>query len=174
MFLMTFCSLGHAGEYGLWYNGPDSTGQIGVKFNVRYSGKTVKYCKIVCSPINAVEDFVACAITGKVEAEITITGPINSGYHEWTYDGWYNSNITNVIIDRVVLLYMDGSSESIPGKKVVEDMHRWQQLKQQEQQLKAQQRSERIKTILGTVFGIIAGLIVLIRIIAFLIDYRGY
>ena len=121
MFLMTACTLGHTNEYGYWMSGPNLVGQIGVKFNVRYEGKTVKYCRITCSPINAVGDYVACTMTGKIEVELSVTGPITSGYYGWIYDGWYNSNIDDVCIEKVVLQYMDGSEQTISGEKVVDD-----------------------------------------------------
>ena len=113
----------------------NSVDQVCVEFKVRYEGKPIKYCCIVCSPMNAVGDFVACEITGEVEAHLRITGPIESGNHVWNYKGWYNSTIKDIYIEGFELLYMDGSSETISGKKIVQDMrYVQQQIEQQRRQ----------------------------------------
>ncbi len=125
-----------------WKSGPSFTGSFDVMFHLDYhGGQAIKYCIISCVPVNAVGDIVACTMTNAIERRLEITGPINPGSDVYGFKNvWYNPTIAKVNITKVEILYMDGSSESISGQKMVEDMRRWQQQKQQEQQLKEQQR----------------------------------
>ena len=142
MFLLTGV-LGHLetdytdfGKLTTWESGPNSADLFGIQFVANYQGdKTIKYCIITCVPINAVGDLVACTVTDAVEARCRVTGPIAAGVHKWTFEnGWYNPTIANVKITKVDIQYMDGSTETISGEKIEEDVRAAVEQHNQQQQ----------------------------------------
>lgn len=144
MFLITSYELGHLDLDGFWRSGTNSAGLFGVQFQVVYQGdKVIKYCRIICLPKNAVGDFVACEIDGQIKANFKVTGPITSGSYTWTFEnGWYNSTIDSVCCEKVELQYMDGSTETIPGEKLVEDLYL--AIQQQEEQERQEKKEKEI------------------------------
>lgn len=109
-------------DYNGWHSGPNSAGGVDVGFAIKnLSEKTIKYAIIYCVPYNSVGDRVACSITGNVEKGVKYTGPL--AQNQTVYDklwshAWYNYSISTVRLSKVEILYMDGTSETIPGNQI--------------------------------------------------------
>ena len=82
------------------------------------TNKIIKYATFVLYAYNAVGDAVQCERRKKYEAIIKMTGPINPCERPEEKFGnlWYNNTIRQIAIAKVILEYMDGSSEEILGK----------------------------------------------------------
>lgn len=99
-----------------WLSSPNSAG--GVDANVYYknlSSKTIKYFEWSGYPINAVGDRVGCEIRGFDDFHGKDTGPVKPGHSGggcWSC-AWYNYSARKLIITKVEITYMDGSSLKI-------------------------------------------------------------
>ena len=82
------------------------------------TNKTIKYATFVLYAYNAVGDAVQCERRKKYEAIVKMTGPINPCKRPAEEFGnlWYNKTIEQIVLYKVILEYMDGSSEEILGK----------------------------------------------------------
>lgn len=109
-------------DYNGWHSGPNSAGGVDVGFAIKnLSEKTIKYAIIYCVPYNSVGDRVACSITGNVEDGVKYTGPLAQNqtvYGKLWSHAWYNYSISTVRLSKVEILYMDGTSETIPGNQI--------------------------------------------------------
>ncbi len=124
-------SLGHSEFDGSWREGTDSRGRAGVLARIYYNGvKTIKYCNFSCAPVNRVDDYEACVLTGKVETNLRITGPIQASpyYQEFKFDNvWKNSNIYDILQSDVDIQFMDGSMATVTVEQMKEFLPKAQQ-----------------------------------------------
>ncbi len=109
-------------DYEGWHSGPNSAGGVDVGFDIKnLSEKTIKYASIFCVPYNAVGDAVSCSISGKVEDGVRFTGPLGPNqvaYNKLWSNAWYNHSISSVVLTKVIIEYMDGTTETIPGSQI--------------------------------------------------------
>lgn len=84
------------------------------------TNKIIKYATFVLCAYNAVGDAVQCERRKKYEAIVKMTGPITPCANTMVDFGnlWYNNTIKHIVLYKVVLEYMDGSSEEILGKNL--------------------------------------------------------
>ena len=83
--------------------------------------KEIKYIRFSYLPYNAVNDMVACTVSGKNEATGKLTGPIPPKYKglvNWERM-WYNPTITSAVLTHIHIQYMDNTEEVIDGKDIV-------------------------------------------------------
>lgn len=97
---------------------PNSAG--GVDFNIIWqnkSEKTIKYAYFMVVPYNGVGDIVKCTIKGESYFKGQVTGPIEkekwSGYNSAWTNAWYNNTIRKIMITKIEIEYIDGTSEKI-------------------------------------------------------------
>ncbi len=120
--------IGHMG-YGLTYgyssqdflSGPNSAGGISVRGRFTYKGtKTIKYITLRFVPYNNVGDMVQCSIKNCSEYGVRCTGPYKPGSKDSFFleNAWYNASIKSVKLARVLIEYMDGTTEVIQGSEV--------------------------------------------------------
>ena len=85
------------------------------------SGKDIKYVTFTYAPYNQVNDIVTDQYGGTIVSK-KHTGPIESGAMSIaTFDGiWYDDTITEIILEKVSIDYMDGTSEEIAGSDLVD------------------------------------------------------
>jgi len=79
------------------------------------SGRSIKYLDVSVIPFNRVGDVVEDEISGEALKVCKVTGPIfpSNKYELISFETvWYNKNITSVSIVKVVITYMDNSSQS--------------------------------------------------------------
>ncbi|MBR0156619.1 MAG: hypothetical protein IJM20_03750 [Clostridia bacterium] len=109
-------------DYEGWHSGPNSAGGVDVGFAIKNLGeKTIKYAGIFCIPYNAVGDAVTCDVSGKSEDGVKFTGPLAPGetaFNKLWSNAWYNHSITTVKVSKVELIYMDETTETIPGSMI--------------------------------------------------------
>lgn len=101
-------------------DGPDVVGNIGTQIYLEnVAGKTIKYAYVYVLPINSVGDCVKCEVSGHSEFEVKVTGPLAPGknYNGYCDGMWYNNSIVGAKIDRVHVIYMDGSQEMYKGEE---------------------------------------------------------
>lgn len=104
----------------VFVSGPDQVGHIGTEILVQnLAGKTIKYITVYLAPMNAVGDQVACTVGGHSVYGIEITGPLNVGekWEGYSEGMWYNNSIVDAKIDRVHVIYMDGTEELYNGEE---------------------------------------------------------
>lgn len=111
------------GHYGYsngaerWLGGPNVAGGYSVKWDFKNNtGKTIKYASFWFTPYNAVKDAVKCTVKGTSTDGVKFTGPLAHGQlHLGSYweNAWYNSTISTVVMEKVYVEYMDGTSETI-------------------------------------------------------------
>ena len=109
-------------DYEGWHSGPNSVGGVDVGFDIKnLSEKTIKYATIFCVPYNAVGDPVTCSITRQSESGVQFTGPLAQNQVAtgklWS-NAWYNHSISKVVLTKVIVQYMDGTTETIPGSQI--------------------------------------------------------
>ncbi len=110
---------------GIWHYQPNSAGGVSVSFDFQNTSatKTIKYASFFFIPYNAVNDAVSCSISGKSEAGVKCTGPVEPNQIRrrrlWE-NAWYDYSITSVRLSKVYIEYMDGTDEVVPGSQVTE------------------------------------------------------
>ena len=91
------------------------------------SSKTVKYIWFVVKPVNAVNDIVKCSIWGNSTARLESTGPFEQYEGDWYLSGlvgatwdnvWYNGSVKSVLIEKIEIEYMDGTTATIPQSDI--------------------------------------------------------
>ena len=113
---------GHAEETSWKVLERNSLGGLGMRtifYNA--SGKDIKYVTFTYAPYNQVNDIVTDQYGGTIVSK-KHTGPIESGAMSIaTFDGiWYDDTITEIILEKVSIDYMDGTSEEIAGSDLVD------------------------------------------------------
>lgn len=109
----------------LGYIVPKANSVGGVSVSHMYfnaSGKEMKYITFTYVPYNSVKDMVTCTVSKKSKASGRLTGPIEPKYYgviEWD-NLWYNPTVSHVLVDEVYIEYMDGTSETIDGKDILD------------------------------------------------------
>lgn len=104
-----------------WLDRPNSAG--GCDANVYYknlSNKTIKYFYWEGYPMNAVGDRVACEIRGFQTFRGQDTGPVKPGQNGggcWSC-AWYNHSARKLILTKIDITYMDGTSFSITSSEL--------------------------------------------------------
>lgn len=89
---------------------------VSVQFHlINNSNKTIKYATFYLLPFNAVGDKISCRNTGKTVALCDFTGPLDPGSKRPVIfeDVWYNNHISKVLVAKVSITYMDGTSIEI-------------------------------------------------------------
>jgi hypothetical protein len=84
------------------------------------SKKTIKYITFGVDPYNAVDDAVACDITGHVRVYCKSTGPHAPDSQEsatWE-NTWYNNTIVRAQIEEVTIIWMDGTTKDFSKKEI--------------------------------------------------------
>lgn len=85
------------------------------------SDKTIKYLRFECHMINAVGDMVECEARQRYSFGGKYTGPLkpgrNSGSRYWDCL-IYNHSAKKVILDKIEIIYMDGSEFTIHGNEI--------------------------------------------------------
>lgn len=85
------------------------------------SDKTIKYLRFECHMINAVGDMVKCEARQRYSFGGKYTGPLkpgrNSGSRYWDCL-IYNHSAKKVILDKIEIIYMDGSEFTIHGNEI--------------------------------------------------------
>lgn len=88
---------------------------------VNNTEKDIKYATVFLKPYNAVKEVVYCEITGMAERGIRLTGPLSPGASRGDFYlplMWYNPSISDIKVDRVELVYMDNTHETVPGNEI--------------------------------------------------------
>ena len=157
----------------------NSVGGIGCRHDLyNATEKTIKYVTFTYLPYNQVDDIVKCQTSGKSEASGKLTGPIAPQEKcslEWDVL-WYNPTISKVVIKEVLVQYMDGTEETIPGDQVLSfyspeseyrkqeearkaaEEARKQQQKEAEEARKQQQKEEAMQAINALKDSVVGGL----------------
>ena len=75
--------------------------------------KEIKYIYFYVTPYNRVNDKQTCEIRDYSTHGCYVTGPFSYGASDYSYWDciWYNSDIDHVELDKIVIQYMDGTSE---------------------------------------------------------------
>lgn len=94
----------------------NSAGGVSFKVSVDYanSKKIIKYIYININPYNAVGDIVQDRISRSSLFKGSITGPIEASTEMKSYtfeNAWYDHTIRCLKIERIEIIYMDGSNE---------------------------------------------------------------
>lgn len=114
-------SAGHTTSDGLWWYGPNSAGGVGTQLQFRnISTKTIKYIYFYVEAYNQVKDIQSCTVTGKTQACLKYTGPLepNKGHISTWENVWYNNTISYLKVTQAEVEYMDGSKETIDAKNI--------------------------------------------------------
>ncbi len=113
--------IGHDGVNG-WDSGPNSAGGVSVKCNIKnLDERTIKYAYFEFVPYNAVGDLAPCTIRRKSAMNCKFTGPLakdQAMYGIMWENCWYNSTISKVLLTKVLVEYMDGTTESIVPNQI--------------------------------------------------------
>jgi hypothetical protein len=104
------------------YTNPPNSAD-GVDLNINWenlSKKTIKYITFGVDPYNAVDDAVACDITGHIRVYCKSTGPHAPGSEETaTWENtWYNNTIVRAQIEEVTIIWMDGTTKDFSKKEI--------------------------------------------------------
>lgn len=107
---------------GWCLNRPDSGGYVSVRASIKnLSEKTIKYCSLFFTPYNAVGDSVCSIYGNESEVCLKLTGPLSANEIAknviWEAV-WHNPTITKIVLNKVDIDYMDGSSETIRGSQI--------------------------------------------------------
>lgn len=109
-------------KYQYIASGPNNVGGWTCKIRIINScSRTIKYCCFNTHAVNAVGDPALCQISHTSDHSLRGTGPVISGQQgEWQWDDFcYSNDLSRLNISTVDVTYMDGSTESIPGYKIV-------------------------------------------------------
>lgn len=114
-------STGHQDiQYG-WQKTPNSAGGVSVQITFRNdSPKTIKYIVFVTRPYNAVNDFVSSQYSHQ-NGRLKCTGPIEPNAikrNVFWENCWYNHSIVGAKIDRIEIIYMDGSEAVLNANQI--------------------------------------------------------
>jgi hypothetical protein len=96
---------------------PNSAGgvEMSVSFRNTDARRTIKYVNFTVTPYNAVGDVVRSTIGGEAARRLQVTGPIPPAspieFRRWD-PVWYNGTIECVVLNRVDVEYMDGSTQA--------------------------------------------------------------
>lgn len=106
-------------------HGPDYAG--GVKFGFAYrnlTNKTIKYVDFWVKPYNAVGDVQYDSITKRATMQVVDTGPIapNGVSGGVSTPLWYNHSITCLVIVKLRIRYVDGTSKTYTGNKGIKEL----------------------------------------------------
>lgn len=108
--------------YWVWNNYPNSAGGVGVQISIKNIGsKTIKYISLYIAAINSVGDVVPSYVKGFKSYGVKFTGPLEPSKTKdklQCENIWYDTSITSVRIDKAIIEYMDGTSETIPGSEI--------------------------------------------------------
>lgn len=97
---------------------PNSANGVSTYFYYKnLSDKVIKYLVWTGYPINAVNDIVSCEIRGNSSFSGKDTGPVKKGGTGGGYwdCAWYNSTAKKLILEKIDIEYMDGSTLCIKG-----------------------------------------------------------
>ncbi len=105
---------------------PNSVG--GVDLYIRFmniSKKTIKYITFEVTPYNRVGDKMKCEIRGYSNFSGKAQGPFKKG--QWGPNGywenaWYNSWIDHVILNSIIIEFMDGTTIKISDDEKLNSM----------------------------------------------------
>lgn len=106
------------GEYFSYDGSWDSRGNgvggfdLGIEFK-NNSSKVIKYITFVVTAYNSVGDPAVCEVQETATRNAKLTGPVNAGATSagiWD-TMWYNHALASVKIDKILIDYMDGTSE---------------------------------------------------------------
>lgn len=106
-----------------WHSGQANSAG-GVSFQCSFkntSTKTMKYINLDLHPINRVGDTVSCTISRRSTKGIQFTGPLEPGNTarsiQWE-NLWYNSTISDFVLECAEIEYMDGTRETIQANEI--------------------------------------------------------
>ncbi|ERS09626.1 hypothetical protein Q673_16395 [Marinobacter sp. EN3] len=95
---------------------PNSAGGVGAKIGfTNISNKSFKYVEFYAVPYNKVKDVVYSEIGDESLKILKYTGPLKPSeyyYGSWA-NVWYNNNIVCFEVEKVKIIYMDGSVEQL-------------------------------------------------------------
>jgi hypothetical protein len=99
----------------------DSLGGVRVDAIISNPSKTsaIKYLQIKATPFNAVGDKVRSDINGVSTTDLLFTGPLKfeaEDFEETWSRVWYNTSITCIHVERIVVEFMNGRVITIAGK----------------------------------------------------------
>lgn len=106
---------------GYHLSSPNSVGGVGAFFHYKnLSDKTIKYFVWTGYPINAVGDPVSCTVRGYSLQKGEATGPIKKGASRKSHWDciWYNWQAEKLILTKIEIEYMDGSTLEIEGDEL--------------------------------------------------------
>ena len=107
-----------------WDSDKQGDGACNVKFDFEYSGeKKANTLTFFYVPLDINKNELKCTKTKNKTMGLQVNGPFTNGdfRRDVCYGTipWYNKNINEVRLEKVVVDYADGKRETIPGNKCV-------------------------------------------------------
>lgn len=119
MIKVTYYDWGHEGVNGWVSKSANSSGGVSVKYDVKNYGKPVTKFTVYFKAYNGADEVVSCTIRNEYIRGVRSTDYIgeNDKVKNLLFENaWYNHSIRYIAVDKIDVVYSDGTTETCDGE----------------------------------------------------------